>query len=60
MGALHKNIQLIQSPSKLHSWSTLFLIYINDLSLDVICNIATYADEATLYSKPDQAPDLWQ
>ena len=37
---------------------TLFLLYINDLP-DVICNIAIYAD-ATLYSKCDQASDLWQ
>ena len=39
---------------------TLFLLYINDLSDDVICNIATYADDTTLYSKCDQASDLWQ
>ena len=38
---------------------TLFLLYINDLS-DVICNIAIYADDTTLYSKCDQASDLWQ
>ena len=28
---------------------TLFLLYINDLP-DVICNIAVYADDTTLYS----------
>ena len=39
---------------------TLFLIYINDLPDDVICNIAIYADDTTLYSKCDQAYDLWQ
>ena len=39
---------------------TLFLLYINDLSDDVICDIAIYADDATLYSKCDQASDLWQ
>ena len=39
---------------------TLFLLYINDLSDDVICNIAIYADDTTLYSKCDQASDLWQ
>ena len=33
---------------------TLFLLYINDLP-DVICNIAIYADDITLYSKCDQA-----
>ena len=30
---------------------TLFLLYINDLPDDVICNIAIYADDITLYSK---------
>ena len=40
--------------------STLFLPYINDLPDDVICNIAIYADDTTLYSKCDQASDLWQ
>ena len=39
---------------------TLFLLYINDLPDDVICNIAIYADDATVYSKCDQASDLWQ
>ena len=32
---------------------TLFLLYINDLPDDVICNIAIYADDTTLYSKCD-------
>ena len=39
---------------------TLFLLYINDLPDDVICNIAVYADDITLCSKCDQASDLWQ
>ena len=39
---------------------TLFLLYINDLPDDVICNIAIYADDTTLYSKCDQASDLRQ
>ena len=39
---------------------TLFLLYINDLSDDVICDIAIYADDTTLYSKCDLASDLWQ
>ena len=38
----------------------LFLLYINDLSDDVICEIAIYADDATLYSKCDQVSDLRQ
>ena len=33
--------------------------FINDLPDDVICDIAIYADDATLYSKCDQASDLW-
>ena len=40
--------------------STLFLLYINDLPDDVICDIAIYADDTTLYSKCDRASDLWQ
>ena len=38
---------------------TLFLLYINDLP-DVICDIAIYADDTTLYSNCDQVSDLWQ
>ena len=38
----------------------LFLLYINDLPDDVICDIAIHADDTTLYSKCDQASDLWQ
>ena len=39
---------------------TLFLLCINDLPDDVICDIAIYADDTTLSSKCDQASDLWQ
>ena len=39
---------------------TLFLLYINDLSDDVIYNIANYVDDATLYCKCDQASDVRQ
>ena len=39
---------------------TLFLLYINDLPDDVICIIGIYADDTTLYSRCDQASDLWQ
>ena len=38
----------------------LFLLYIDDLLDDVICNIAIYADDTTLYPKCDQVSDLWQ
>ena len=39
---------------------TFFLLYINDLPDDVICNIAICADDTTLYSKCGQASDLWR
>ena len=39
---------------------TLFLLYINDLPDDVICDIAIYTDDTALYSKCDQTSDLWQ
>ena len=38
----------------------LFLLYNNDLPDDGICDIAIYADDTSLYSKRDQASDLWQ
>ena len=40
--------------------STLFLLYIDDLPNDIICDIAIYADDTTLYSKCDEVSDLWQ
>ena len=33
---------------------------VNDLPDDVVCDIAIYADDTTLYSKFDWASDLWQ
>ena len=39
---------------------TLFLLYINDLPDNVICDIAIYAEHTTFYSKCDQASDLWK
>ena len=53
MESLHKNI----SPGSILG-PTLFILYINDLSDNVICDIAIYADDTTLYSKCDQASDL--
>ena len=38
----------------------LFLLNINDLPDDFICNIAIYANDTTLYSKCNQASDMWQ
>ena len=38
----------------------LFLIYINGLPGNDICDIAIYAVDTTLYSKCDQASHLWQ
>ena len=40
--------------------TTFFLLYINNLPENVVCNIAIYADNTTLYLKCDQASDLWQ
>ena len=40
--------------------STLFLLHLNDLPDDVICNIDICANDNVLYSKCDQAFDLWQ
>ena len=39
---------------------TLFQLSINDLPDDVICDIAIYADDTTLYIKCHQVSDLWQ
>ena len=38
---------------------TLFLLYINKLCDAVICNISIYTDGTTLYSKCDEASDLY-
>ena len=37
-----------------------FLLYINNLPDDVICNVAICAHDTTLYSNCDQASDMWQ
>ena len=39
---------------------TLFLLYINHLPDNVICNIVIDADDTLLYSACDQASDWWQ
>ena len=38
----------------------LFLLYMNDLPDDVVSSTAKCADDTALYSKCDQASDLWQ
>ena len=37
-----------------------FSYYTFDLPDDVMCDIAIYANDTTLYSKCEQASDLWQ
>ena len=37
-----------------------FLLYINDLHDDAVCNNSIYTDDATIYSNRDQSTDLWQ
>ena len=56
MRHLQKNIQLMLEFLKA---PTLFQLYINNLPDDVICNIAIYADDTTLYYKYFQASDMW-
>ena len=58
--SLHENPINVGVPQGFILGPTLFLLYINDLSDDVICDIAIYADDTTLCSKCDQASDLWQ
>ena len=57
---LHKNIQLMLEFLKAPFLVLLFLLYINDLPDNVICDIAVNADNTTLYSKCDHTSDLWQ
>ena len=37
-----------------------FLLYVNGLPDNVICDITISADDTTVHSKCDQASDLWQ
>ena len=37
-----------------------FLLYFNEHPGDIVCNIAIYVCDTTLYSKYDKASDLWQ
>ena len=47
-------LEFLKAPFLVH------YLYINDLPDDIIYKIAIYADDATLYSKCDQASDLRQ
>ena len=61
MESLHKNIWLMLDFLKAPFLVLYFLYYPLMTFLDnVICDIAIYADDTTLYLKCDQASDLWQ
>ena len=57
-GLFHQ-FSIIDSFVRFSILSNTFLLYINDLPDDVICKIAIYVD-TILYSKSEQASDLWQ
>ena len=59
MGSLHKNQVIAGVPQDSIFGPPFFLLCINDFS-DVICDIAIYADDTTVYSNCDQVSDLWQ
>ena len=61
MGSLYKNMQsMLKFLQGSILGPTIFQLYINDLPDDVTCNITIYAVNTTLWSKRDQASDLWQ
>ena len=59
MRSLHKNMHLMFEFLKA-PFLVIHFSYINDLLNDVICNIAIYADDTTLFSNCDQVSELWQ
>ena len=50
MGSLRKNIQLMLEFRSAPFLDQHFLLHINDLPDDGVCNIAIYADDTTVYS----------
>ena len=56
MGSLHKTMQLMLE----FLGPAFFLLLMNDLPDDVICNTTIYANDTTVYSRCDQPSDLWQ
>ena len=59
MESVHKNIQLMLGFPK-GPFLALHFSYLNDLPDDIICNIAIYAGDITLYSKCNQESDMRQ
>ena len=59
MGSHHKNVNA-RIPQRLFLGPKLFLLYINDLPDDGICNVAICADDTALHSKCDKTSDMWQ
>ena len=62
MRCVRKKIQLLLEFLKVLFFlgSAIFLLYINYLLDDVICNTVIYVDETTLYYEWDQTFDLQQ
>ena len=60
MESLHKNIQLMLEFRKTPFLVLHFSYYTLMTFLAMLSVIAIYADDTTLYSKYDQASDLWQ
>ena len=64
MESRHKNIQLmlelLKAPFMLMTLLMRLSVMLLDHPDEVICDAAIYANDTTLYSKCDQASDLWQ